>query len=131
MKASSPNHYVTREFPTGFQFLNHKMPYDSPVSVIFLSYVPSVSLNTWHFLHLLFYIPPTRSFISCHSILLHRIMEISLKDHLRFSPYACLRLLCVCQGFYFFCLHLSFKILVLGISLVAQWLRIYLAMHGM
>ena len=35
------------------------------------------------------------------------------------------------KAFIFFCLHLSFKILVLGLSLVAQWLRIYLAMQGM
>ena len=50
VKAPSPNHYTTREFPTAFQFLNHKMPYDSPVSVIFLSYVPFVYLLTWIFL---------------------------------------------------------------------------------
>ena len=114
VKAPSSNHYATRELPTAFQFLNHKMPYGSPVSVVFLSYVPSVSLNTWHFLHLLFYIPPTHSFISCHSILVHRIMEISLKDYLRFSSYACLRLYVCVKASLFFASTFHLKLLFLG-----------------
>ena len=114
VKAPTPNHYTTREFPTAFQFLNHKMPYDSPVSVVFLSYVPFVSLNTWHFLHLLFYIPSTHSFISCHLILLHHIMEISLQDHLRFSYYACLRLYVCVKASLFFASTPHIKLLFLG-----------------